>query len=61
MIEITWYNIVAIVAIIFLGIQTLRDHSDGRGGYFDFSFLINVFWFAALLLFVAIWGGIFWW
>lgn len=60
---IQWYNVVAIIAILLLSFLTVKDHSNGyHGGYFgDLSILINIFWFLITMIFVILWGGIFWW
>lgn len=62
MITIEWYNIVAIVVILTIIItmhittRNPKDIGDYVVGYF--SIIIYLF---TLILFIAIWGGIFWW
>jgi hypothetical protein len=58
---IHWYNAVGSAIIVLLIVLIFKDYSEGGGSYMDLSGLINFFWFLVLLLFVAIWGGIFWW
>jgi len=58
---IHWYNGFALIIILILLNFTFKDHSDGGSSYGDISILVNVFWCLILLLFLAIWGGIFWW
>lgn len=58
----TWYNIVAVaMGIIFILVgDRLNKRDEGFGG--AFSFLIkNMLWIFSVILFYAIWGGVFWW
>lgn len=61
---VQWYNVIAIIVILILLYFSLKNNSDGdgHGDYsFDFSWIINAFWILMLIIFVALWGGIFWW
>jgi hypothetical protein len=61
---VQWYNVVAIIVILILLYLSLKNNSDGggHGDYsFDMSWIINAFWILILIIFVALWGGIFWW
>lgn len=55
---IAWSSIIAVVmGIVF--IYCLRKISD-YGNPFIAGFM-SVLWFFSLIIFYAIWGGIFWW
>lgn len=56
MLTIAWYNVVAIiVAIIALWLtKYIPDDFISQAWY-------SIIWVAAVLIFYAIWGGIFWW
>nr|UVX49833.1 MAG: hypothetical protein [Bacteriophage sp.] len=55
---ITWSNIVAVV-IGMAFIYWLYKISD-YGNPFIAAFM-SILWFFSLIIFYAIWGGIFWW
>lgn len=61
MITLHWSTLVFIVVIIPLIYLSFKDYSDGGGSYMDMSGLYNIFWVLVSIIFVAIWGGIFWW
>lgn len=62
MIAITWYNLVAIV-VGFISIYCWKFIPDrGHGMCEGLGTLIGfLIWIACVMLFYAIWGGIFWW
>lgn len=49
-----------VIMIVLLRL-CFKDHSNGGGGYMDFSVLINFFWIFVTIAFVLTWGGIYWW
>lgn len=59
---ITWYNIVAVVVIliiitvIHITTRGPKDIGDYIVDYIKITILLFI-----LILFIAIWGGIFWW
>jgi len=55
MIHFTWLIFIAIIAALLLGIFKER-----RAGDYDYD-LMPVFWLIMVIVFVLIWGGIFWW
>ena len=64
MITIAWYNIVAIfVGILFIAAFIYIIYKDVGSGML--AGLAELFWLlvlmASIVLFYAIWGGIFWW
>lgn len=55
MINIHWSTIVYVIVIALMIIRMIKiRHIDwcGQG---------HVFWLTAIILFTAIWGGVFWW
>lgn len=54
MIEIVWYNVVAIIAVVAWLFWAGKDEGNDMG----IGAAVKLF---ALLLFIFIWGGIFWW
>ena len=57
MITLHWQWLVFIPVVLVLGYLVLRDDgSSGIGAGLD-----KVLWLIALIAFVLIWGGIFWW
>lgn len=59
MIHIHWSVIVAII-ISLLILAKARASANEPGGDYSFDILTPM-WLAALVAFLAIWGGIFWW
>lgn len=55
---ITWSNIVAVV-IDMAFIYWLYKISDYENPFI--AGFMSVLWFFSLIIFYAIWGGIFWW
>lgn len=63
MLVIAWYNLVAIFIGVFLLlwlIHILRNIEDTVGGALRAIFQ-SMLWLLATLVFIALWGGIFWW
>lgn len=62
MITIAWYNVVAIiVGIIALGCTSFLSKDTG-GMVGGLATLIDWFlWLVCVVIFYAIWGGIYWW
>lgn len=54
MIEIAWYNVVAIIAVVVWLFWAGKDEGNDMG----IGAAVKLF---VLLLFIFIWGGIFWW
>ena len=55
-----WANIIGGFVLGIIMSRILKNYSEG-GGYVDLGFLINIFWIFIFIIFLAIWGGIFWW
>jgi len=63
---IHWNIVVFVIVIILLGIWWLRDYiSEDSGGLFSGikyeSSLEGFIAFILMILYILIWGGIFWW
>jgi hypothetical protein len=59
---IHWTTVVFGIILTILLYRSFKDYSNGSGSrYGDISGLINIFWILVTIIFVAIWGGIFWW
>jgi hypothetical protein len=60
---IHWSIVVFTIVCATLIILTFKNYrTPGSGsGYGDVSGIINIFWGLVLLIFIAVWGGIFWW
>lgn len=56
-----WTNLIFGIICLILLYLTFSDHGSSSGGYGNISGLINVFFGLLLIIFIAIWGGIFWW
>jgi uncharacterized membrane protein len=63
MIHIHWTTLLFIVTLVFLIYKTVRNYSTGNGSGYDFGLdiLINIFWLLMTIIFIAAWGGFFWW
>lgn len=57
MITLHWQWLVFIPVVLILGYLSFRD--DGSSGIG--AGLEKVLWLIALIAFILIWGGIFWW
>jgi len=62
MLEIKYHWIIFLVIAILLLFKATKKY-DSSGGNFtpDTSFLTNIFYAGILLVFILVWGGVFWW
>jgi hypothetical protein len=59
MLNIHWSWLVFVPVVIFMIYKLIRSSRESGGDYsFDFE---TPFWFVALVAYVLIWGGFFWW
>lgn len=61
MITIAWYNVVAIVVGIVALMCTRLIPKDKGGLSCIATFYGSIVWIALVVIFYAVWGGIFWW
>ena len=62
MITISWYNLIAIIVFLIMiaCIALIPKEGSGPAGGLGLVFGCLI-WFIIFALFLAIWGGIFWW
>lgn len=64
MITVTWYNLTAVVVtvVLILRIWWVNHKANQAPELGGLAYMPEFFmWIIALILFLAIWGGIFWW
>lgn len=62
MVTIAWYNVIAIVVGLFALGFTFFFRKETKGMLGGLATLIDwSVWFVCVVIFYAIWGGIFWW
>jgi hypothetical protein len=59
-ITLHWYDTILIIVVLILLFFILKPR-ESQGGYLDFTGCIAPFFILVLIVFIAIWGGIFWW
>lgn len=62
MIHLHWTWIVFfIITAVIIG-KAIWSYSQDKGGFYGYSVdLETPFWIALLIVFILVWGGIFWW
>jgi hypothetical protein len=60
MITLHWQWLIFIPVALILLYLTFKE-PQRTGGYLDLSGLNNLLWGIVLVVFVLVWGGIFWW
>lgn len=63
MITIAWYNVVAIIVGILFSIWFyIEDERGSLGAIYEWWVCVKILFILALVvIFYAVWGGIFWW
>ena len=61
MITMAWYNVVAIIVGILFVAWAYKIESGFRVDDYGIGGIFVFVWLACVVIFYAVWGGIFWW
>ena len=56
---IAWHNVIAIIVVIGFLFAIYDSEKNDNGGFL--SGLGSVLWGFGMVIFILVWGGVFWW